>query len=87
MTKLLSTLALVSLALGVFFALPSCASDAPAPGQAQMWEQNCNRCHNFRDPGSLSDDEWEVAVMHMRVRADLTAKEAEAIEQFLKAGN
>lgn len=68
------------------------AAERPAamsvkPGGAQLWAENCMRCHNMRSPSSYSDAEWEVAVHHMRVRANLTAEEARTIIEFLKASN
>ena len=56
-------------------------------GGAQLWTENCMRCHNIRDPKSLGDDQWQVAVRHMRVRANLTAYEHEKILAFLKSAN
>ncbi len=56
-------------------------------GGAQLWAENCTRCHNFRSPGEFSDAQWDTIVHHMRVRANLTAKEHEKIVEFLKAGN
>jgi len=56
-------------------------------GRAQLWEQNCARCHNLRSPSSYSDAKWDVIVTHMRIRAYLTAEEAQSIVEFLKAGN
>jgi len=53
----------------------------------QLWAQNCMRCHNYRSPQSYSDREWDIAVHHMRVRANLTAEESEAIREFLKSAN
>jgi hypothetical protein len=53
---------------------------------AQLWAENCIRCHNIRSPGSLSPAQWEVAMMHMRVRANLTPEEHKKILEFLKAG-
>jgi hypothetical protein len=86
----LATLALI---------LMSCASDkqggttaAAAPagreekGGAQLWADNCQRCHNTRSPSSYNDAQWEVAMMHMRVRANLTPEEHKKILEFLKAG-
>ncbi len=66
-----------------------CASSAPQaqkPG-AMLWGENCGRCHNIRNPKSLSDAQWDVAVMHMRTRANLTADEARKIAEFLKMAN
>jgi hypothetical protein len=53
---------------------------------AQLWAENCVRCHNIRSPSSLSPAQWEVAMMHMRVRANLTPEEHKKILEFLKAG-
>ena len=69
--------------------LAGCAGslkNADKPG-AMLWGENCGRCHNVRSPASFSDSEWDVAVMHMRTRANLTATEAEKIAEFLKASN
>jgi len=54
---------------------------------AQLWAQNCNRCHNFRSPGSYSDAQWDIAMHHMRIRANLTAEEHRNILEFLKSAN
>ncbi len=69
--------------------LVSCAGNTPIKQQpgAQLWGDNCIRCHNIRPPANLTDEQWEVAVMHMRTRANLTALEAERIVEFLKASN
>jgi len=56
-------------------------------GRAQLWEENCARCHNLRSPSSYSDAKWDVIVTHMRIRAYLTEEDAKAIVEFLKAGN
>ena len=54
---------------------------------AKTWADTCARCHNMRDPKSLRDDQWRVAVAHMRVRAGLTATEAENVLVFLQQSN
>ena len=54
---------------------------------AELWGQTCNRCHNFRSPTSLTDSQWDVVLMHMRLRANLTGEEQRAILEFLKTGN
>lgn len=56
------------------------------PG-AQLWAESCNRCHNYRSPGSYSDAQWSVAMHHMRIRANLTAEEEKEILAFLKSSN
>ena len=60
---------------------------AEAKSGAQLWGENCIRCHNAPSPETFSDAEWDVAVMHMRVRANLTEFEAVAIADFLKTAN
>lgn len=54
---------------------------------AQLWSENCNRCHNTRQPDEFSDAEWEVVTHHMRDRANLTAEEHRKILEFLKSSN
>ena len=72
---------------------PGCAStNASATadtgkGGAQLWGDNCASCHNTRSPSAYSDAEWDVAMQHMRVRANLTGEEHRKILEFLKAGN
>ena len=56
-------------------------------GGAQVWSENCMRCHNLRRPRQRSDREWEAIVHHMRVRANLTSEEHRLIVRFLQAAN
>jgi cytochrome c5 len=65
------------------------ATEAQSSGKggAQLWAENCVRCHNNRSPSTYSDAEWDVAMHHMRIRANLTAEEHRKILQFLKSAN
>ena len=54
---------------------------------AQLWTDNCMRCHNLRSPETFSPGQWEVAVHHMRLRANLTGEETRKITEFLKAAS
>lgn len=66
----------------------SASSQAPpAKGGAQLWSENCARCHNMRSPSSYSDAQWEVTVHHMRFIAGLTGEQQRAITEFLKSAN
>ena len=56
-------------------------------GGAQLWTENCVRCHNIRSPSTYSDAEWDVTMHHMRIRANLTADEHKKILAFLKSAN
>jgi hypothetical protein len=70
----------------------SVAADSAAPassgkGGAELWAENCVRCHNLRSPSSYSSAQWDVVMMHMRIRANLTPKEQNKILGFLKSGS
>lgn len=54
-------------------------------GRAQMWAENCNRCHNARPASWYSRREWEVAMHHMQVRGYLTGEETRGITEFFRA--
>ena len=56
-------------------------------GGAELWAENCVRCHNIRSPSNYSPAQWEVVTMHMRVRANLTPEEHKKILEFLKSGS
>jgi len=53
----------------------------------QLWGENCMRCHNTPSPSDFNDTEWSTVEMHMRVRANLTAKESKKIFEFLRSSN
>ncbi len=54
---------------------------------AQIWGETCIRCHNPTDPSTFSDLEWDVAAMHMQIRANLTPEETQKVVQFLQSAN
>ena len=54
---------------------------------AQLWGENCNRCHNAPDPSTYSDDQWDVIVEHMRQKALLTDTEIAKIHDFMRTAN
>lgn len=54
---------------------------------AELWADNCNRCHNSRSPAERSDAEWDVIATHMRLQATLTGEEFRKILAFLKTAN
>ena len=63
------------------------SADSGAPSGARLWAQNCTRCHNSRSPDSYSNAQWDVAMLHMRVRGNLTAQEHKSILEFLQSGH
>ncbi len=54
---------------------------------AQLWGENCVRCHNAPSPAAYNDTDWNTIGMHMRIRANLTAVESHKIFEFLKSAN
>ncbi|MCB9287160.1 MAG: cytochrome c [Lewinellaceae bacterium] len=54
---------------------------------AQLWAENCSRCHNTPDPTIYSDSQWDAATEHMRQKAILTDLEITKIRIFLKSAN
>jgi mono/diheme cytochrome c family protein len=65
---------------------PKTLKVSPKSG-AQLWADNCVRCHDARAPTSYSDAQWDVVVHHMRLQANLTGPEQRAIAAFLKSAN
>ncbi|HZK80701.1 MAG TPA: hypothetical protein VFC46_06525 [Humisphaera sp.] len=63
------------------------ATAAPTKGGAQLWADNCSRCHNLRPPQSYNDAQWQTVVQHMRLRANLDGSEARLITEFLQASH
>ena len=75
----------------VFLALlASAKSGSDSPGQPaqtdlehgeQAYKSNCTRCHTA--PPALSPRQANTVMRHMRVKANLPARDAEAIYQYL----
>ncbi len=81
---------LLSAGLLAFSLFQSCSASkelTASKSGVQLWGENCIRCHNAPSPETFSDAEWDVAVLHMRVRANLTQDEAVKISEFLKTAN
>ena len=61
------------------------AEPVAAKGRAQLWAENCQRCHNARPASWYSEREWEVAMHHMLVRGYLTRHEHDSVMEFFRA--
>lgn len=86
---LLTNVLFVSLAT-VYIPASAEGSDKPAGDVSRgalSWSQNCNRCHEMRDPTEFRDDQWRTIVAHMRVRAGLTGQQERDILAFLQTSN
>ena len=54
-------------------------------GGAQLWTENCSRCHNTRSPDYYTPGRWALVTQHMRVRGYLTGEEERQITAFLQS--
>lgn len=54
---------------------------------AQLWGENCNRCHNIPSPVNFSDVQWRKIGIHMKIRANLTEEEVKKIIEFMQSAN
>ena len=54
---------------------------------AQLWGENCQRCHNMPPPNIYSDSQWEIVGVHMKLRANLTQTEVDKVTKFLQSAN
>ena len=51
---------------------------------ARMWPVYCSQCHNARPGSEFAPYQWDMILMHMRTQANLPARDARAIVQYLK---
>jgi hypothetical protein len=51
---------------------------------AQLWGENCNRCHNAPSQDQYSRDQWTIIGTHMKLKAGITYDEQSKIVAFLK---
>ncbi len=77
---------LIILIMPVIVTLNSCTASQKVSSKsgAQLWAENCQRCHNTPSPSTFSPEKWETIGMHMQSRALLTDKERDKIVEFLK---
>lgn len=54
---------------------------------AKAYGAVCGTCHNPRSPLERNDRDWVTIVNHMRVRANMTGKQARDVVAFLQATN
>lgn len=87
MKKISILIILLSVVSSIIFF--GCATPAmiTAKSGAELYGENCQRCHNTPAPTALNNDAWEVAGNHMKIRANLTEVEQEKIVEFLKSAN
>ena len=52
---------------------------------ARMWPIYCSQCHNARPGSEFAPYQWDTILMHMRTQANLPARDARAILEYLKS--
>jgi len=69
----------------IFVMMNSCAQNKniSAKSGAQLWVENCQKCHNTPSPESFSHEQWITVGMHMQTRAQITDAERDKIVKFL----
>ena len=89
MKKIISVLSIIASFILFSASMHSCkiSEKITSKSGAQIWGENCLRCHNAASPDSFSDEQWEVATMHMQIRANLTVEEANKVVAFLQSAN
>ncbi len=51
---------------------------------SELYAINCGRCHPERYPTEFTSNQWQTLLTHMRVRANLPAKQARVILKYLQ---
>ena len=85
-TKTFAVISIMVLGLMAMVTITSCKASQQIASKtgAQLWAENCQRCHNTPSPSSFSPDQWETVGMHMQSRSLITDDERNKIVAFLK---
>lgn len=81
---ILSLLILMTVSMIVILDSCTASQKISMKSGAQLWTENCQRCHNTPSPSTFSPEQWETVGMHMQSRALLTEVEKNKIVEFLK---
>ncbi len=76
-----------SIGLFIFIGCASSTDTLVEKNGAQLWGENCSRCHNAPPPSAFNDSEWETIGSHMRVRANITNTDMKKVVEFLQMAN
>jgi len=84
MKKLISIFASITITVTILISGCAVSQTVKDKSGAQLWGENCNRCHNSPSMEQYSKEHWDVIGAHMRVRANVTDDEANKIIAFLQ---
>lgn len=78
---------ITGIAVLLFLSISGCftSEKVAAKSGAQLWAENCSRCHNTPSPDAFSSEQWKTVGMHMQTRAQLTDAERDKIVAFLSS--
>ena len=84
--KKMITLIIAIIGISLYTLVNGCkvSQDIADKSGAQLWAENCQRCHNTPSPSAFSHEQWKTIGMHMQTRAQLTDKERDKIIAFLQ---
>ena len=70
------------------YAGPGAAPEKPVTKSglwgAELYAIHCNRCHPERYATEVTPGQWQTIMIHMRVRANLPAADAQEILKYLQ---
>ncbi len=83
--KKLTIITALSVIISIFLISNGCSTSQKieAKSGAQLWGENCQKCHNTPSPSTFSHEQWETIGLHMQTRALITNKERDKIVAFL----
>ncbi len=90
MKKKYFNIALIAFVFAASVFIQSCAASKEIIANksgAQLWGENCIRCHNTPSPADFNDEQWKTVGLHMQDRANLTKDETGKIVAFLQSAN
>lgn len=84
--KKLSIISILGLGFAIVMMIGGCKASQLVSNKsgAQLWAENCQRCHNTPSPSTFSPDQWETVGLHMQSRSLITEDERTKIVGFLK---
>ena len=92
MKKLLVMIAWVALIAGLAYPAWGASENSAEQRQlfregARLWPVYCSQCHNARPGSEFAPYQWSAIMMHMRTQANLPAKDARAILEYLRSSH
>ena len=75
--KKITTIIIFLIISGSAFLISSCAptKEIAEKSGAQLWGENCNRCHSAPSQDQYSKDQWGIIGIHMKLKAGITDDE------------